>query len=203
MTGQLRDSLTPEQVLEILKEGNRDFARGEWRDWDFLHETQQTADGQHPMAVILGCIDSRAPAEIVFNLGIGDVFNARVAGNFVNPDIAGSMEYACKVAGSRLVLVLGHSHCGAVKSACDGVELGNVTAMLANITPAVEAVQDVPGPRNSTNAAFVAAVAKQNVLDTVERIRVLSPILAELERDGAVVIAGAMYDVETGIVEFY
>jgi carbonic anhydrase len=201
LTPEMRDRLSPTEILEVLMQGNRDFARGEWLDWDFSHEQRETATGQYPGAVILSCIDSRAPAEIIFNVGIGDMFNARVAGNFVNTDIAGSLEYGCKVAGAKVILVLGHTNCGAVKSVCDGVEMGNITSMLESLKPALEAVGEVPGERSSKNKELVSAVAVKNIELTMAKIRELSPILAGMEANGEILIAGAMYDVANGRVE--
>jgi carbonic anhydrase len=203
LTKEIRDSLSPQQILSLMKEGNRDFVKGRSIDWDYLYEQQKTAEWQYPAAIILSCIDSRAPAEIIFNLAIGDAFNARVAGNFLNTDIAGSMEYACKVAGAKVVLVMGHTNCGAVKGAIDQVELGNLTSMLQNIKPAIDAVENVKGERNSNNKAFVNAVARKDVLLTMQGIRKTSPVLSEMEDKGEIIIVGSMYDVETGKVEFF
>lgn len=203
MTREARDRLSPQQILQRARDGNRRFLRGEELDRDVRHDMRITAEGQHPAAVVLGCIDSRAPAELVFDLGIGDVFNARVAGNVVNADIAGSIEYACKVAGAKVVMVMGHTQCGAVKSACDGVDLGNITGLLAHIRPAIEAVQDVEGERSPRNPEFVAAVARQNVLLAKQKLIQISPILAEMAKNGEIIIVGSMYDVRTGEVTFY
>ena len=167
-----------------------------------LHDQQTTAAGQYPHAVILSCIDSRAPAELIFDAGLGDLFNARIAGNIADPDLVGSMEFACAVSGAKLVLVMGHTSCGAIKGACDKVELGNLTGLLEKIQPAVAAVQDVQGERNSKNTAFVEAVSEANVRLTVERIRELSPILREMESAGKIQIAGCVYDLKTGRVRF-
>jgi carbonic anhydrase len=161
-----------------------------------------TAGGQHPAAVILSCIDSRAPAEIILDSGIGDMFNARIAGNFVDRDLAGSMEFATAVAGAKVVLVMGHTSCGAIKGAISGAKLGNLTALLEKLTPAVKAVKDVSGPRTAANAAFVDAVATENVRLTLQEIRKISPVLAGLEKDGKILMAGAMYHVESGEVQF-
>jgi carbonic anhydrase len=195
-------ALTPAQVLADLQNGNRRFASGKIKPRDMLHDQQITAAGQYPHAVVLSCIDSRAPAEIIFDAGLGDLFNARIAGNIADPDLAGSMEFACAVSGAKLVLVMGHTSCGAIKGACDKVELGNLTGLLTKIQPAVAAVQDVPGDRNSKNTAFVEAVSEANVRLTVERIRELSPILREMESSGKIQIAGCVYDLETGRVRF-
>jgi carbonic anhydrase len=203
LTKEMRDSLSPQKILSLMEEGNQDFVNGRWIDWDYIYEQKKTAAGQYPAAIILSCIDSRAPAEIIFNLAIGDAFNARVAGNFLNTDIAGSMEYACKVAGAKVVLVMGHTNCGAVKGAIDQVELGNLTSMLQNIKPAIDAVENVKGERNSKNGAFLNAVARKNVLLTMQDIRKTSPVLKEMEDKGEIIIVGSMYDVQTGKVEFF
>lgn len=202
-TSQSQSELSPDQVIDLLKEGNKRFTRKEMHDRDLMEQVKQTGGGQYPMAAILGCIDSRVPAEMVFDQGIGDIFNIRIAGNFANEDILGSMEFACAVAGSKAIVVLGHTHCGAVKGACDHVKLGNLTAMLENLKPAVDAVQDIAGERTSKNPDFVHSVATANVQQTVEAIRKLSRILRELEEQGKIAIVGAMYDVETGEVTFY
>jgi carbonic anhydrase len=162
----------------------------------------QTGTGQFPFAAVLGCIDSRVPAEYVFDQGIGDIFNARVAGNFVNIDILGSLEFACKAAGSKAIVVLGHSSCGAVKGACDHVELGNLTHMLANIQPAMDAVTGDYEDKSSKNAAYVQDVADRNVALTVAKIKSDSSVLNELYENGEIDIVGAMYDVHTGVVSF-
>jgi carbonic anhydrase len=195
-------ALTPAQVLEDLRKGNERFASGKTRPRDMLHDQQTTAAGQYPHAVILSCIDSRAPAEIVFDAGLGDLFNARIAGNIADTDLVGSMEFACAVSGAKLVLVMGHTSCGAIKGACDRVELGNLTGLLRKIDPAVAAVRGVPGERNGKNKAFVEAVSEANVRLTVEKIRELSPILSDLEKAGKIQIAGCIYDLETGKVRF-
>jgi carbonic anhydrase len=195
-------ALTPAQVLESLRRGNERFATGKREPRDMLHDQQITAAGQFPHAIILSCIDSRAPAEFIFDAGLGDIFNARIAGNIADEDLVGSMEFACKVSGAKLVLVMGHTSCGAIKGACDRVQMGNLTGLLEKIQPAVESVHDMPGERNSKNTKFVEAVAEANVRLTVERIRELSPILRELERAGKIQIAGCIYDLESGRVKF-
>jgi carbonic anhydrase len=195
-------ALTPAQVLESLQRGNQRFASGRAESRDMLHDQRTTAAGQYPHAVILSCIDSRAPAEIIFDAGLGDLFNARIAGNIADEDLVGSMEFACAVAGAKLVLVMGHTSCGAIKGACDRVELGNLTGLLKKIEPAVASVRDVPGERNSKNKDFVKAVSEANVRLTVERIRDLSPILRDLENAGKIQIAGCIYDLDTGRVRF-
>ena len=199
---QQQSDSTPSQVLEWLQRGNERFASGKPQPRDMRHDLRVTAAGQYPRAVILSCVDSRAPAEFVFDTGIGDVFNARIAGNIADADLVGSIEFACKVAGAKLVVVMGHTSCGAVKGACDGVQLGNLTGLLEKIQPAVAAVHDVPGERNSKNTAFVEAVSEANVRLTVERIRELSPILRGMESEGKIQIVGCIYDLETGRVRF-
>jgi carbonic anhydrase len=195
-------ALTPVQVLESLRHGNERFASGKIAPRDMLHDQRVTAAGQYPHAVILSCIDSRAPAEIIFDAGLGDLFNARIAGNIADADLVGSMEFACAVSGAKLVLVMGHTSCGAIKGACDHVELGNLTGLLDKIQPAVASVRDVSGERNSKNTAFVEAVSETNVRLTVARIRELSPILRDLESAGKIQIAGCIYDLDTGTVRF-
>ena len=195
-------ALTPAQVLESLRLGNERFASGKTKSRDMLHDQRTTAAGQYPHAIVLSCVDSRGPAEIIFDAGLGDLFNARIAGNIADADLVGSMEFACALSGAKLVLVMGHTSCGAIKGACDKVELGNLTGLLEKIKPAVEAVRDVPGERNAKNTAFVEAVSETNVRLTMERIRELSPILRDLEKAGKIQIAGCIYDVETGRVRF-
>ena len=200
LTKETQDNLTPAGVLQDFMEGNSRFVNNNLLDVDHLALQQQTVGGQHPKAVVLSCIDSRVPVELIFDHSIGDVFVARVAGNIVNGDMLGSMEYSCKVAGSKLVLVLGHQACGAVKAACDHVELGNITGLLDNIQPAVSATT-TSGERNSLNGEFVADVIKKNVSLTMERIRKESPILAEMETNGEINIVGGVYSLSTGKVE--
>jgi len=195
-------ALTPAQVLESLRRGNERFAGGKPVARDMLHDQRITSEGQFPHAVILSCIDSRAPAEFVFDQGLGDLFNARIAGNIADNDLVGSMEFACAVAGAKLVLVMGHTRCGAVKGAIDRVQLGNLTGLLDRIQPAVEASRDVPGEHNSKNSKFVEAVSEANVRLTVARIRELSPTLRDLESAGKIQIVGCIYDLETGRVHF-
>jgi carbonic anhydrase len=201
MTKAHRDKLTPDQILALMKQGNERFRKGRESTPDYIAQQKATANDQHPAAVILSCIDSRAPAEIVMDLGIGDVFNARVAGNISNDDILGSMEFACKAAGAKVVLVMGHSSCGAIKGAIDAVELGNLTGLLAKIRPAVEATA-LKGDRSSKNLAFVDAVAARNVELTINSIRANSSVLCDLESTKAIKIVGAMYNLQTGTVDF-
>ena len=200
LTQEEQAQLTPEQVLTLLKEGNQRFVAGTLTARDHSKLVREAALGQYPKAVILSCLDSRIPVEDVFDRGIGDIFVARVAGNFENTDILGSMEFACKVSGSKLVFVLGHESCGAIRGAIDGVELGNITAMLANIKPAVEHFKDYEGERTGQNPEFVKMVTKQNVLATIDRIRTNSPILKEMEQQGDIKIVGGIYNMDTGTV---
>jgi carbonic anhydrase len=197
-----QSATTPDQALELLRDGNVRFVSGKPVRRDVLHDQKITAAGQYPHSVILSCIDSRAPAETIFDTGLGDIFNARVAGNIADSDLVGSIEFACAVAGAKLVLVVGHSNCGAVKGACDGVQLGNLTGLLDKIRPAVAAVRDVPGEHNSKNHAFVEAVGELNVRQTVAQILEMSPVLRELEKAGKIKVAGCIYDLETGHVRF-
>ncbi len=194
--------MTPAEALEMLVEGNARFVAGDTHDRDYMDQVEATAGGQWPFAVVLGCIDSRVPPELVFDQGVGDIFAARVAGNFVNTDILGSMEFATAVAGSKVVVVLGHTSCGAVKGACDHVELGNLTHTLSNIAPAIYAVGDVEGERSSKNKDYVHAVATENVELTVQNILDRSPVIKDLVDRGEVVVVGAMHDVSTGKVTF-
>jgi carbonic anhydrase len=202
MTKSQRDKLTPDQILALMKKGNRRFSAGRRQDHNYLAQQRKSANGQYPVAVLLSCIDSRAPAETIMDLGIGDVFNSRVAGNIANADILGSMEFACKVAGAKVVLVMGHTSCGAIKGAIDNVELGNLTELLAKIKPAVAATT-YSGERTAKNYAFVDAVARKNVELTTNAIRSGSPVLKEMESSGAIRIAGAMYNLQTGVIDFF
>jgi carbonic anhydrase len=202
LTREQRDALMPDQVIEMLKAGNERFRTGKMQGHDYLEQKRASAGGQYPAAAILSCIDSRAPAEIILDTGIGDVFNARVAGNIANDDIIGSLEFACAAAGARLVLVMGHTACGAVKGAIENVELGHLTALLDRIKPAIAATT-FSGERTSKNADFVDAVAAANVRRTVEEIRRQSSVLAGLEKQGKIRLAGSMYYLAGGRVEFF
>ena len=202
LTRAQRDKMTPEQIIEVMKSGNERFRKGERKDRNYLREQKASASGQYPAAVLLSCIDSRAPAEVIMDLGIGDIFNCRIAGNVENADILGSMEFACKLAGAKVVLVMGHTACGAVKGAIANAELGNLTGLLARIKPAVEATT-FTGERSASNYTFVDAVARKNVEMTVANIRKDSPVLAELAANGTIKITGAIYNLETGAVEFF
>jgi carbonic anhydrase len=201
LTKEQRDAMTPDQVIEALKQGNERFRAGKMQGHDYLAQKRATTAGQYPAAVILSCIDSRAPAEIILDTGIGETFNARVAGNIANDDLLGSLEFACAAAGAKLVLVMGHTACGAIKGAIDGVELGHLTGLLNKIKPAVAATA-YQGERTSKNAAFVDEVAKTNVLRTVSDIRLQSGVLSGLEKDGKIKIVGSMYHLVGGRVEF-
>jgi len=199
---QTQDATTPQKVLQMLKDGNARFVQGKMLQRNLMQQVKATGGGQFPFAAIVGCIDSRASNELIFDQGIGDIFSARIAGNFVNDDILGSLEFACAAAGAKLILVLGHTECGAVKGACDDVVLGNLTQTLANIKPAVAAVSGYDSDRSSKNDKFVQAVTDKNVVLTVERIRKRSPILQGMVDKGQIGLAGAMYDVHNGKVTF-
>jgi carbonic anhydrase len=199
-TKETQGHLTPQRALDILLEGNKRFVNNLKANRDLLKQVNETSTGQFPFAAVLSCIDSRTSAELVFDQGLGDIFSIRIAGNCVNEDILGSMEFACKVAGSKLILILGHSKCGAIKGACDDVRMGNLTALLTKLRPAVDDTA-TSGTRNSGNAAFVEDVALRNVQLAMEQITQRSPILKEMVENGEIMIAGAMYDVENGQVE--
>jgi carbonic anhydrase len=201
LTKEQRDRMTPDEIIRLMRQGNERFRAGQREERNFLREQQASAKGQYPAAVVLSCIDSRAPAEVVMDLGIGDIFNSRVAGNIANEDILGSMEFACQVAGAKVVLVMGHTTCGAIKGAIDRVQLGNLTNLLAKIRPAVEATS-YNGERSSKNNAFVNAVARKNVELTMTNIRQQSSVLQSLESKGTIKIVGAMYDLDTALLEF-
>ena len=202
LTKAQRDALTPEDIITLMKRGNERFRLGQQSPHDYLAQQKATAKGQYPAAVILSCIDSRAPAETIMDLGIGDCFNARVAGNVANDDIVGSMEFACKIAGAKVVLVMGHTSCGAIKGAIDNVQLGKLTGLLTKIRPAVDTTR-YQGERSATNYQFVDMVARKNVELAMSDIRRRSRVLVELEKSGAVRIAGAMYNLDTGLIEFF
>jgi carbonic anhydrase len=202
MTKDMRDQLTPDQIIETMKRGNERFRAGKMSAHDYLAQKRATIAGQYPAAVILSCIDSRAPAEIILDARIGDTFNARVAGNIANDDLLGSLEFACAVAGAKVVLVMGHTACGAIKGAIDGAQLGNLTGLLNKIKPAVNATH-YEGERTSKNAEFVDEVAKTNVRLTLGAIRQRSDVLAGLEKDGKIKILGSMYRLAGGSVDFF
>jgi carbonic anhydrase len=202
LTKEQRDSMSPDQVLEELRRGNERFRTGQMIARDYRAQQRSTAEGQFPMAAILGCVDSRVPAEIIFDAGIGDTFTARIAGNIVDDDLLGSLEFACAVAGAKLVVLLGHTACGAVKGAIDDVEMGNLTGLLARIKPAITATATFHGEKSSKNPAYVDTVARSNVRLGIENIRRRSPILDDLEQKGTIRILGATYDLATGAVQF-
>ena len=201
LTQEQRDSMTPGQIIAELKAGNERFRTKKGVARDYLAQKRSSAAGQYPAAVVLGCVDSRVPAEIVFDLGIGDTFIGRVAGNVVNDDMLGSMEFACAVTGAKVVLVLGHTSCGAVKGAIDDVVMGNLTGLLARIKPAIPATK-YDGEKSSKNPSYVDAVARTNVVLGLAEIRRRSPVLEGLEKKGSIQIVGAMYDLSNGMVEF-
>jgi carbonic anhydrase len=202
MTKEQRDGMTPDQIIDMMKAGNQRFKAGTTKGKDWLAKLQSTAAGQYPVAVLLSCIDSRAPAEIALDLGLGDVFNSRIAGNVADVDVLGGMEFACKLAGAKVILVMGHTACGAVAGAIAGAELGNLTTLLSKIKPAV-AKTSFDGERSAGNPEFVDAVARTNVLLMMAAIRSESPVLAEMEKQGSIKIAGSMYDLKNGSVEFF
>jgi carbonic anhydrase len=202
LTEEEQKALTPDMVILALKDGNRRFVNNDLTERDHSALVRDAAKGQFPKAVVLSCLDSRVPVEDVFDRGIGDIFVARVAGNFVNTDMLGSMEFGCKVAGAKLILVLGHESCGAVKAAIDNVRLGNITKMLDSIKPAVAKSQPFTGAKTSANDSFVELVAKNNVLLAIENIRKKSPILKEMEDQGEIKIVGAYYHLRSGMVTF-
>jgi carbonic anhydrase len=202
LTKEMRDQLTPDQVIDAMKQGNERFRAGKMSPHDYLAQKRATVAGQYPAAVILSCIDSRAPAEIILDARIGDTFNARIAGNIANDDILGSLEFACAVAGAKVVLVMGHTACGAIKGAIDGAQLGNLTGLLNKIKPAVDATH-YEGEHSSKNSAFVDEVAKTNVLLTIGAIRTHSDVLADLEKGAKIKIVGSMYRLAGGRVDFF
>ena len=201
LTKEQQDALTPDEVISSLKNGNNRFMNNDLTARDHSKQVRNSTLSQYPKAIVLSCVDSRVPVEDVFDRGIGDLFVARVAGNFVNEDILGSMEFACKVSGSKLILVMGHEHCGAVKAAVDDVKLGNITPMLQKIRPAVESVA-YEGDRTSKNQEFVSLACESNVRNTIAQIRMNSPILKEMEEKGEIKIAGAVYDMDNGNVDW-
>ena len=202
-TKDTQENTTPRMALEILKEGNNRFLKNYKENRNLLQQVNDTRDGQWPFATILSCIDSRTSAELIFDQGLGDIFSVRIAGNIVNTDILGSMEFACKVAGSRLIVVLGHTKCGAVKGACDHVEMGNLTELLSKLQPAVYQEKETKNDRNSSNYKFVENVAEINVKRSVVNIIERSFILEQMVENGEIGVVGAMYNVESGVVEFY
>lgn len=203
LTKEMQSAISPKKALELLKDGNKRFINNLKVNRNLLQQANETSDGQHPMAVILSCIDSRTSAELIFDQGLGDIFSVRIAGNIINEDILGSMEFACKVAGSKIIIVLGHTKCGAVKGACDHVEMGNLTALLTKIRPAVDDENTVKENRTSSNSEFVEKVATINVYRTAKAIMERSTILKEMIEKGEIGIAGGTHDITSGEVTFY
>ena len=204
-TQETQSKMTPESSLQNLREGNKRFQENVRLSRNLVQQVIETASGQYPYATVLSCIDSRVSSELIFDQGMGDLFSIRIAGNFVNEDILGSMEFACKLAGTKLVVVLGHTACGAVKGACDHARLGNLTTLINKIEPAVAAVSEPADEslRNSKNIDFVNQVAEKNVMMTIENIRNQSPVLVEMEKNHEIKIIGGMYDISNGEVTFY
>lgn len=202
LTKEMQNAITPSMALDLLKEGNKRFVNNLKVNRNLLQQANETSDGQHPFAVILSCIDSRTSAELIFDQGLGDIFSVRIAGNIINEDILGSMEFACKVAGAKIIVVLGHTKCGAVKGACDHVEMGNLTALLSKIRPAVEDELSVKVNRNSGNAEFVEKVTSINVNRTVRSIIERSPILKEMLGKKEIAIVGGIHNISDGVVTF-
>ena len=204
-TQETQAAITPDVAIDLLKEGNQRFQTNKEVNRNLLEQVAETSTGQYPFATILHCVDSRVSAELVFDQGIGDVFSIRIAGNFVNEDILGSMEFTCKLAGTKVIVVLGHTACGAIKGACDDAKLGNLTTLLSKLKQAVEAVNEPSDTslRNSRNIDFVNNVAEKNVHLTIENIRLKSRVLQEMEENGEIKIVGAMYDIKDGSVTFY
>ena len=203
LTKEMQSSISPSMALELLKDGNKRFVNNLKINRNLLQQANETSDGQHPFAVILSCIDSRTSAELIFDQGLGDIFSVRIAGNVVNEDILGSMEFGCKVAGAKIIVVLGHTKCGAVKGACDNVELGNLTGLISKIKPAVDQEMSTIENRNSSNGVFVENVAELNVGLSVKNILVKSPIIAEMVKNGDIGIVGGVHDIATGEVKFF
>ena len=203
LTKEIQAAITPTMALDLLKEGNKRFINNLELHRNLLEQVNETSEGQHPFAVILSCIDSRTSVELIFDQGLGDVFSVRIAGNIINEDILGSMEFGCKVAGAKIIVVLGHTKCGAIKGACDHVEMGNLTALLSKIQPAVYAEKTETENRHSGNAEFVEKVSSINVRRTVYAVMERSPILKDLITSGTIAIVGGIHDISTGEVSFY
>lgn len=199
----MRDELTPAMAIDALRKGNERFVNNLKANRNLLQQVNETRDSQHPMAIILSCIDSRTSAELIFDQGLGDIFSCRIAGNVLNDDIVGSMEFACKLAGAKVIVVLGHTKCGAITGACDGVQMGNLTKLLGKIEEAIALETETTSDRNSGNAAFVERVAELNVLLVKRQIVARSPLLAEMITHSEIALIGGMYDVDSGAVTFY
>lgn len=203
LTKDVQAKLTPAKAIELLRDGNQRFVNNLKVNRNLLQQVNETSTGQYPFAFILSCIDSRTSAELIFDQGLGDVFSCRIAGNVLNEDILGSMEFACKVAGSKVVVVLGHTKCGAIKGACDHVEMGNLSHLLRKIRPAIDAETSTDANRNASNAEFVEHVAELNVLHVLREIPKQSPIIESMIKNSEIVLIGGMYNVDSGLVEFY
>jgi carbonic anhydrase len=203
LTRELRDALTPMMAIEVLRKGNERFVNNLKANRNLLQQVNETSEGQHPLAIVLSCIDSRTSAELIFDQGLGDIFSCRVAGNVLNGDILGSMEFACKAAGAKAIVVIGHTRCGAIRGACDGVKLGNLTSLLHKIEGAIEMETETIGDRTSNNAEFVERVAELNVMLVQRQIVERSPTLAQMLENAEIALVGGMYDVESGAVEFH
>ena len=202
LTKEMRDSMTPDQALQLLKEGNKRFINNLKANRNLLQQANETSADQHPFAIVLSCIDSRTSAEIIFDQGLGDIFSVRIAGNIMNEDILGSMEFACKIAGSKIITVLGHTNCGAIKGACDHVEMGNLTSLLSKIRPAIDDETSVAENRHSSNEEFVEKVTLINVKRTMNSIVQRSPILKEMLGNQEILLVGGMHNIATGEVTF-
>lgn len=202
-TRESQEQLTPQEALALLKEGNKRFLNNLKMDRNLLKQVNLTSEGQYPFATILSCIDSRTSAELIFDQGLGDIFSIRVAGNIINNDILGSMEYSCSIAGSKIIVVLGHTKCGAIISACNRTKAGHLTGLLEKIRPAIEQETVTRTERNGQNHSFVANVSRLNVVNMLHQIREQSSILATLEREGKIMIIGALYDIDSGAVSFF
>lgn len=203
LTKEMQVALTPSKAIEILKDGNKRFVNNLKINRNLLQQVNETSDGQHPLAIILSCIDSRTSAELIFDQGLGDIFSVRIAGNILNEDILGSMEFACKVAGAKVIVVLGHSKCGAIKGACDDVKLGNLSVLLEKVKPAIHAETTITVNRSASNSEFVEKVAALNVILTMNKILEKSPLLKDMIENDEIALIGGMYNVDNGIVEFY
>jgi len=203
LTRELRDALTPMMAIEVLRKGNERFVNNLKANRNLLQQVNETSEGQHPLAIVLSCIDSRTSAELIFDQGLGDIFSCRIAGNVLNGDILGSMEFACKAAGAKAIVVIGHTRCGAIRGACDGVKLGNLTSLLHKIEGAIEMETETIGDRTSNNAEFVERVAELNVMLVQRQIVERSPTLAQMLENAEIALVGGMYDVESGAVEFH
>ena len=203
LTKEMQNAISPTMALDLLKEGNKRFVNNLKINRNLLQQANETSNGQHPFAVILSCIDSRTSAELIFDQGLGDVFSVRIAGNIVNEDILGSMEFGCKVAGAKIIVVLGHTKCGAIKGACDNVELGNLTSLISKIKPAVDQEMTTTKNRDSSNSTFVENVAELNVSLSVKNILLKSPILAEMVKNDEIEIVGGVHDISSGEVKFF